>query len=139
LALTLAISGCIGTGGIAPQGKALEADSLVTDEAIQSAAQDAHWPTAVVAGVWRPATESLDRPRRARQSDHGHGRREGASGQIHGGLAESAESLQINGESTLKRHNWPTDQFYGPGTWPTPPLGQQRRIGFQLRPRPLGP
>ncbi|PPA00249.1 RND transporter, partial [Pseudomonas sp. MWU12-2312b] len=46
LALTLAISGCIGTGGIAPQGKALEANALVTDEAIQSAAQDAHWPTA---------------------------------------------------------------------------------------------
>ena len=46
LALTLAISGCIGTGGIAPQGKALEANSLATDAAIQSAAQDAHWPTA---------------------------------------------------------------------------------------------
>jgi hypothetical protein len=39
----------------------------------------------------------------------------GASGQGHGRVAESAESLQINGESTLKRHNWPTDQFYGPG------------------------
>jgi hypothetical protein len=36
LALTLAISGCIGTGGIAPQGKALEANTLVTDEAIRA-------------------------------------------------------------------------------------------------------
>jgi hypothetical protein len=43
LALTLAISGCIGTGGIAPQGKALEANTLVTDEAIQRR-QDAIGP-----------------------------------------------------------------------------------------------
>ncbi|MDO8709808.1 MAG: RND transporter, partial [Pseudomonas sp.] len=46
LALSLTLGGCIGTGGIAPQGKALEANSLATDDAIQSAAQDAHWPTA---------------------------------------------------------------------------------------------
>jgi outer membrane protein TolC len=46
------------------------------------------------------------------------------------GLAESAESLQINGESTLKRHNWPTDQFYGPGAGQHHHLGQQRRLGF---------
>lgn len=31
------------------------------------------------------------------------------------GIAESAESLQINSDTTLKRHNWPKDQFYGPG------------------------
>lgn len=31
------------------------------------------------------------------------------------GVAESAESLQINGNTTLKRHNWPKDQFYGTG------------------------
>ncbi|KPA95056.1 hypothetical protein PF70_04960, partial [Pseudomonas asplenii] len=45
-ALSLAISGCIGTGGIAPQGKSLAANTLSTDEAIRSAARDAHWPTA---------------------------------------------------------------------------------------------
>ena len=31
------------------------------------------------------------------------------------GVAESAESLQIKSDTTLKRHNWPKDQFYGPG------------------------
>ena len=31
------------------------------------------------------------------------------------GIVESAESLQINSDTTLKRHNWPNDQFYGPG------------------------
>ena len=45
-ALTSVISGCIGTGGIAPQGQAINANSLATDAAIQSAARDAHWPTA---------------------------------------------------------------------------------------------
>ncbi|HCT04123.1 MAG TPA: RND transporter, partial [Pseudomonas sp.] len=46
MALSLAISGCIGTGGIAPQGRVLSVNSLATDEAIQSAARDARWPTA---------------------------------------------------------------------------------------------
>ncbi|RUP91087.1 RND transporter, partial [Corynebacterium propinquum] len=45
-ALSLAISGCIGTGGIAPQGQVLNANTLATAEAIQNAVQDAHWPTA---------------------------------------------------------------------------------------------
>ena len=45
-ALTSVISGCIGTGGIAPQGQAINANTLATDVAIQSAARDAHWPTA---------------------------------------------------------------------------------------------
>ncbi|MCT6971864.1 TolC family protein, partial [Salmonella enterica] len=31
------------------------------------------------------------------------------------GIVESAESLQITSDTTLKRHNWPNDQFYGPG------------------------
>ncbi|MFP3499666.1 RND transporter, partial [Pseudomonas sp. SIMBA_059] len=31
------------------------------------------------------------------------------------GVVESAEKLQANGQATLKRHNWPEDQFYGPG------------------------
>ena len=46
LAISLGLSGCIGTGGIAPQGKALEANELATDEAIAHAARDANWPTA---------------------------------------------------------------------------------------------
>lgn len=31
------------------------------------------------------------------------------------GITEAAESVQVNGEAILKRHNWATDQFYGPG------------------------
>ncbi|MGH8332247.1 MAG: TolC family protein, partial [Pseudomonas sp.] len=116
LALTLAISGCIGTGGIAPQGKALEADSLATDEAIQNAAQDAHWPTA----QWWQAYGDPQLNRWIDLALQGSPTMAMAAARVRqaksmAGIAESAESLQINGESTLKRHNWPTDPFYGPG------------------------
>lgn len=116
LALSLAISGCIGTGGIAPQGQALDVNTLATDEAIQSAAQDAHWP---VAQWWRAYGD--------RQLDawvelavQGSPSLAMAAARVRqakamAGVVESAESLQINADTTLKRHNWPTDQFYGPG------------------------
>ena len=115
-ALSLAISGCIGTGGIAPQGQALNATTLATDEAIQSAAQDAHWPTA----QWWQAYGDPQLNRWIDLAVQGSPSMAMAAARVRqaksmAGIAESAESLQINGESTLKRHNWPTDQFYGPG------------------------
>ena len=116
LALTLAISGCIGTGGIAPQGKALEANSLATDAAIQSAAQDAQWPTA----QWWQAYGDPQLSRWIDRAVQGSPSMAMAAARVRqakamAGVAEAAQALQINGESTLKRHNWPTDQFYGPG------------------------
>ncbi|WP_411390109.1 efflux transporter outer membrane subunit [Pseudomonas sp. MPB23] len=115
-ALSLAISGCIGTGGIAPQDQALNANTLATDEAIQSAARDAHWPTA----QWWQAygdpqlnrwvdLATRDSPSMAMAAARVREARAMA------GIVESAESLQINSDTTLKRHNWPNDQFYGPG------------------------
>lgn len=115
-ALSLAISGCIGTGGIVPQGKTLTANSLATDKAIQSAAQDAHWPTV----QWWQAYGDPQLNRwidLAVQSSPSIAMAAARVRQARAmaGIAESAESLQIHGDSTLKRHNWPTDQFYGPG------------------------
>lgn len=43
-ALCLTLSGCIGTWGIAPQSKTLQANQLTTDDAIREAARDARWP-----------------------------------------------------------------------------------------------
>ncbi|HBK49114.1 MAG TPA: RND transporter, partial [Pseudomonas sp.] len=40
-ALALTLSGCIGTWGIAPQSKTLQANTLTTDAAIREAATDA--------------------------------------------------------------------------------------------------
>ncbi|CRM45306.1 Multidrug resistance outer membrane protein MdtP precursor [Pseudomonas sp. 31 R 17] len=115
-ALSLAISGCIGTSGIGPRGQALDANDLATDEAIQSAASDAHWPTAQ---WWRAYGDAQlnrwvelatqDSPSLAMAAARVREARALA------GVAESAESLQINSDTTLRRHNWPKDQFYGPG------------------------
>ena len=115
-ALSLAISGCIGTGGIAPQGKTLTANSLATDEAIQSAAQDAHWPTT----QWWQAYDDPQLNRWIDLAVQGSPSMAMAAARVRqaramAGIVESAESLQIHGDSTLKRHNWPIDPFYGPG------------------------
>lgn len=115
-ALSLVISGCIGTGGIAPQGKAIAVNSLVTDQAIQSAAQDAHWP----AGQWWRAYGDDQLNHWIDLAAQGNPSLAIAAARVRqakamAGVAESAESLHINGDSTLKRHNWPADQFYGPG------------------------
>ncbi|MED7668433.1 efflux transporter outer membrane subunit [Pseudomonas moraviensis subsp. stanleyae] len=116
LALTLALGGCISTQGIAPHGEALEADSLATDAAIAEAAKDAHWPTA----QWWRAFGDAQLDRWIDLAVQGSPSMAIAAARVRqakamAGVAEAAEALQINGESTLKRHNWPTDQFYGPG------------------------
>ena len=115
-ALSLAISGCIGTGGIAPQGKALDANTLATDVAIQSATQDAHWPSA----KWWQAYGDPQLNAWVDLALQGSPSMAMAAARVRqaramAGVVESAESLQVNADSTLKRHNWPTDQFYGPG------------------------
>ncbi len=116
LALTLIISGCVGTAGIAPQGLPLEVNELATDAAIRNAEQDAHWP----ASQWWQAYGDPQLNRWIDLALQGSPGMAMAAARVRqaramAGLAESAESLQINGQSTLKRHNWPTDQFYGPG------------------------
>ncbi|WP_439863166.1 efflux transporter outer membrane subunit [Pseudomonas antarctica] len=115
-ALSLTISGCIGTGGIAPQGQALNANTLATDEAIQSAARDAHWPTA----QWWQVYGDPQLNRWVDLATHNSPSLAMAAARVRqaralAGVAESAESLQVNSDTTLKRHNWPEDQFYGPG------------------------
>lgn len=115
-ALSLAISGCIGTGGIAPQDQALSANTLATDEAIQSAARDARWPTA----QWWQAYGDPQLNRWVELATHDSLSLAMVAARVRearamAGIVESAESLQINSDTTLKRHNWPNDQFYGPG------------------------
>ena len=115
-ALLLAISGCVGTGGIAPQGTSLAANTLATDEAIQSAAEDAHWPTT----KWWQAYGDPQLNRWIDLAVQGSPSMAMAAARVRearamAGIAESAESVQVNGDASLKRHNWPSDQFYGPG------------------------
>ncbi|MDU8499707.1 efflux transporter outer membrane subunit [Pseudomonas syringae] len=116
LAFTLVLSGCIGTHGIKSQGSLLHADSLATDQAIQSAALDAHWPAAQ---WWRAYGDAqlnrwvdiatLGSPGLALAAARVRHARAMAQ------VTESSESVQVQGSASLMRHDWPEDQFYGPG------------------------
>ncbi|PJY96196.1 MULTISPECIES: efflux transporter outer membrane subunit [Pseudomonas] len=115
-AFSLTLSGCIGTWGIAPQSKTLQANTLTTDAAIREAALDAHWPDQQ---WWRAYGDpQLDRWIALAVQDSPTLAMAVArvrEAKAMAGVVESAEKLQVNGQSTLKRHNWPQDQFYGPG------------------------
>jgi NodT family efflux transporter outer membrane factor (OMF) lipoprotein len=116
LVLSLAVGGCIGTDGIGPKATALQADTLATDEAINGAARDAHWPQAQ---WWRVYGDpQLDRW--VELAERGSPSLAMAAARVRqakamAGVVEAVESLQIGGDASLKRHNWPADQFYGPG------------------------
>lgn len=115
-AFSLTLSGCIGTWGIAPQSKTLHANTLTTDAAIRAAAQDAHWPdqqwwqaygdpqlTRWIALALKDSPTLAMAAARVREA------------KAMAGVVEADEKLQVNGQASLKRHNWPEDQFYGPG------------------------
>ncbi|QXH47772.1 efflux transporter outer membrane subunit [Pseudomonas xanthosomatis] len=115
-ALCFTLSGCIGTWGIAPQSKTLKANQLATDDAIREAARDAHWP----AQQWWRAYGDPQLNDWVSQALAGSPTLAMAAARVReakalAGVVESAEQLQANGTATLKRHNWPEDQFYGPG------------------------
>ncbi|MFT0868523.1 efflux transporter outer membrane subunit [Pseudomonas sp. CAM1A] len=115
-ALCLTLSGCIGTWGIAPQSKTLQANQLTTDDAIREAARDAHWP----AQQWWRAYGDAQLNDWVALALAGSPSMAMAAARVReakamAGVVESAEKLQANGNATLKRHNWPEDQFYGPG------------------------
>lgn len=115
-ALSLTLSGCIGTWGIAPQSKTLQANSLTLDAAIAEAAQDAHWPRQ----QWWQAYGDAQLDQWLQLALAGSPSLALAVARVReakalAGVVESAEKLQVDGQATLKRHNWPEDQFYGPG------------------------
>ncbi|MBC7213076.1 MAG: RND transporter, partial [Pseudomonas sp.] len=115
-ALCLTLSGCIGTWGIAPQSNTLQANQLTTDAAIREAARDAHWPAQQ---WWRdygdPQLDAWIAQALAGSPSMAMAAARVREAKAMAGVVESAEKLQANGNATLKRHNWPEDQFYGPG------------------------
>ena len=115
-ALSLVISGCIGTHGIEPHTQALDADSLAIDAAIRSAERDAQWPAAQ---WWRaygdPQLNHWVELAAAGAPSLAMAAARVRQAQAMAGLAESAEALQGNAQASLKRHDWASDQFYGPG------------------------
>lgn len=115
-AFSLTLSGCIGTWGIAPHSETLQANTLGTDAAIAQALSDAHWPEQ----QWWRAYHDPQLERWIALAVAGSPSLAMAAARVRqakamAGVVESAEHVQGNGEATLKRHNWPEDQFYGPG------------------------
>jgi NodT family efflux transporter outer membrane factor (OMF) lipoprotein len=116
LALTVSLSGCIGTHGIAAQDRPQRVEQLATDQALDQATRDAHWPRQQ---WWRDYGDSqLDQWVASALQDNPDIAVAAArvrQAQAMAGFTEAAESLQGNLDTALKRHNWPTDGFYGPG------------------------
>ncbi|KAF1066459.1 MAG: Multidrug/solvent efflux pump outer membrane protein MepC [Pseudomonas citronellolis] len=111
------IAGCISTHGIAPQEKRLGNDQLATDAAIQSANRDAKWP----AEQWWRAYGDEQLNTWVRTAVDSSPTLVEAEARVRmalsmAGVAESAESPQVDASVSLMRHGWPTDDFYGPGT-----------------------
>ena len=94
----------------------MPADSLAVDEAIARAAGDAGWPS----DQWWHAYADPQLDRLIALALQGSPSLAIAAARVRqakslAGLAESAEALQVQGSASLQRHDWPTDQFYGPG------------------------
>jgi NodT family efflux transporter outer membrane factor (OMF) lipoprotein len=94
----------------------LPANTLATDEAIHSAERDAHWPSV----QWWQAYGDPQLNRWVDLAMQGSPSLAMAAARVRqaralAGVAEAAESLQVQGDASLKRHNWLTDPFYGPG------------------------
>ncbi|MBX8487031.1 efflux transporter outer membrane subunit [Pseudomonas cichorii] len=115
-AVSSIISGCIGTDGITSQGSVLPLESLATDQAIQNAERDAHWPEA----RWWNAYGDPQLNRWIELATLGSPSLAMAAARVRqakalAASAQSTESLHVDSSASLARHDWPTDQFYGPG------------------------
>ncbi|MNU38678.1 Toluene efflux pump outer membrane protein TtgI precursor [compost metagenome] len=116
LCLALASHGCISSGGIAPQSKMLNPNQLAPGAAISHAAQEAGWPI----GQWWKAFGDKQLNRLLDIATRDSPDLASASARVRqaraiAGIANSTQSLQVNGDAELRRRNWPDDQFYGPG------------------------
>lgn len=115
-AFSLALTACVGTGGIVADAQLPAPNQLATDAAIEAATLQAGWPDShwwqgfgdpqlnqwvalTLAGSPSLAAANA-RLRQARAA---------------AGLAEAREAPQLGASATLDRRNWPTDGFYGPG------------------------
>lgn len=117
LALTLTLGGCIGTGGIAPQNHEIHAEQLATGDAVRAAAVDAHWPASQWWQVYAdPQLNGWMTQALANSPALAVAAARVREAQAMAGVAEAAESVQIGGDAAIRRHKWPTDDFYGPGT-----------------------
>jgi NodT family efflux transporter outer membrane factor (OMF) lipoprotein len=115
-AFSLALTACVGTGGIAAKAQLPAPDQLATDAAIQAATTEAAWPN----GQWWQGFGDLQLNQWVTLTLAGSPSLAAASARLRqaraaAGVVEAREAPQLNANVTLDRRNWPTDGFYGPG------------------------
>ncbi|WJF91297.1 efflux transporter outer membrane subunit [Paraburkholderia bonniea] len=116
LAISLIITGCASTRGIAPQATGLDLAALDAGAAVRAANADAQWPAADWWRVYRDP--QLD----AWLADAQAGNPSLAAAQARvrealslAGVAHAALAPQIDGHLSLQGEHWPDNVFYGPG------------------------
>ena len=116
LAVSLTLSGCISSAGIAPKAKRLDNPALVTDQAIRHAEQAAGWPRA----QWWQAYGDPQLNAWIDQALAGSPNLALAAARVRqaqalAGVAGAAQAPQVGLAASMQHKKWPTDNFYGPG------------------------
>lgn len=103
-------------GNNAPQSKQIDPGSLEAGEAIHAADRDAGWPAADWWRVYRdPQLDAWIAAALAGNPTLAAAQARVREAQAMVRIAHSTELPQINGNLSLMRQQWPTNQFYGPG------------------------
>ncbi|MCM2318547.1 MAG: efflux transporter outer membrane subunit [Pseudomonas sp.] len=110
------LTGCIASGGIAPQAELADNAELPSDAAIRHASQAADWPRAQ---WWQAYGDAQLNAWVARALAGSPGLAMAAArvrrARALAGLAAAAQAPQVGLDASLQRKRWPDDNFYGPG------------------------
>ena len=112
----VSLSGCIDSGGIAPQAELADDPDLLTDQAIAKAAQAADWPRA----QWWQAYGDAQLNAWVERALAGSPSLAMAAARVRraqalAGVAAAAQAPQVGLDASVQRKRWPDDNFYGPG------------------------
>lgn len=116
LALSMIMTGCASTHGIAPQAQLPDAAGLDAGPAIAAANANAHWPET---DWWRafgdPQLDKLVQAATAANPTLAAASARVREAASMAGVAEAAEAPQVAGSLDITRQHWPDNLYYGPG------------------------
>lgn len=117
LVVAFSLTGCLGSGGIAPQQARLDANTLSAGGALAQARRGAGWPQE---SWWKAYHDPQLDAWIARALQHSP-RLDEAEARVRQAMAlaevtQAAEAPQIGASATLRRQHWPEDTLHGPGT-----------------------
>jgi len=116
LAVFSSLSGCIDSGGIAPQAELADNPELLGGRAIEQAARAAGWPREAWWQAYGDAQLNAWVERAlAGSPDLGMAAARLRQAEALAGVAAAALAPQAGLDANLQRKRWPDDNFYGPG------------------------